>query len=155
MGGKRKIRRGGAPRRGIAPARERGRVPRQASAEATTSSAAARRAPGKEPTRIKRDIFSKKHICRIPQRNDFPQFVIPNIPQLSFLFPLITMYSTQGIEVVATITELRSNTSELVEQAKELEHGILIQKNNEPYAVLLSYDQYKEKAHDEEEEAGE
>ncbi|PSQ91677.1 MAG: type II toxin-antitoxin system prevent-host-death family antitoxin, partial [Bacteroidetes bacterium SW_4_67_19] len=38
------------------------------------------------------------------------------------------MYSTQGIEVVATITELRSNTSELVEQAKELEHGILIQK---------------------------
>ena len=52
------------------------------------------------------------------------------------------MYSTRGIEVVATITELRSNTSELVEHAKELERGILIQKNNEPYAVLLSYDQY-------------
>lgn len=52
------------------------------------------------------------------------------------------MYNTQGIEAVATITELRSNTSELVDHAKELERGILIQKNNEPYAVLLSYDQY-------------
>ncbi|PSQ99464.1 MAG: type II toxin-antitoxin system prevent-host-death family antitoxin [Bacteroidetes bacterium QS_9_68_14] len=56
------------------------------------------------------------------------------------------MYSTQGIEAVATITELRSNTSELVDRAKELERGILIQKNNEPYAVLLSYDQYDELA---------
>jgi prevent-host-death family protein len=52
------------------------------------------------------------------------------------------MYRTRGIEVVATITELRSNTSELVDHAKELEDGILIQKNNKPYAVLLSYDQY-------------
>jgi prevent-host-death family protein len=60
------------------------------------------------------------------------------------------MYSTEGIEAVATITELRSNTSDLVERAKELERGILIQKNNEPYAVLLSYDQYKEMTNDEE-----
>ena len=61
------------------------------------------------------------------------------------------MYSTRGIEVVATITELRSNTSELVERAKELERGILIQKNNAPYAVLLSYDQYDKLADGEEE----
>lgn len=52
------------------------------------------------------------------------------------------MYSTRGIEAVATITELRSNTSELVEHAKQIDRGILIQKNNEPYAVLISYDQY-------------
>jgi prevent-host-death family protein len=52
------------------------------------------------------------------------------------------MYSTRGIEVVATITELRSKTSELVENAKNIESGILIQKNNEPYAVLISYDLY-------------
>ena len=52
------------------------------------------------------------------------------------------MYSTRGIEAVATITELRSNTSELVEHAKKIDRGILIQKNNEPYAVLISYDQY-------------
>lgn len=52
------------------------------------------------------------------------------------------MYSTQGIEAVATITELRSKTSELVEHAKNIEQGILIQKNNDPYAVLISYDLY-------------
>lgn len=52
------------------------------------------------------------------------------------------MYSTKGIEVVATITELRSKTSELVEHAKGNERGILIQKNNEPYAVLISYEMY-------------
>ena len=52
------------------------------------------------------------------------------------------MYSTRGIEVVATITELRSKTSELVEKAKEIDSGILVQKNNEPYAVLLSYESY-------------
>ena len=52
------------------------------------------------------------------------------------------MYSTRGIEAVATITELRSKTSELVEHAKQIERGILIQKNNEPYAVLISYDLY-------------
>lgn len=52
------------------------------------------------------------------------------------------MYSTKGIEAVATITELRSKTSELVDHARCNERGILIQKNNEPYAVLISYDVY-------------
>jgi prevent-host-death family protein len=52
------------------------------------------------------------------------------------------MYSTKGIDAVATITELRSKTSELVEHAKGIERGILIQKNNEPYAVLISYELY-------------
>lgn len=54
------------------------------------------------------------------------------------------MYSTKGIEAVATITELRSKTSELVEHAKDIKRGILVQKNNEPYAVLISYDLYLE-----------
>jgi prevent-host-death family protein len=54
------------------------------------------------------------------------------------------MYSTRGIEAVATITELRSKTSDLVEQAKTIKSGILIQKNNDPFAVLISYDRYIE-----------
>ena len=54
------------------------------------------------------------------------------------------MYSTRGIEVVATITELRSKTSELIEHTKDIARGILIQKNNEPYAVLINYDLYLE-----------
>ena len=52
------------------------------------------------------------------------------------------MYSTKGIEAVATLTELRSKTSDLIEHAKKIERGILIQKNNEPYAVLINYDLY-------------
>jgi prevent-host-death family protein len=52
------------------------------------------------------------------------------------------MYSTRGIEAVATITELRSNTSELLEHVKKSQRGLLIQKNNEPYAVLVSHDLY-------------
>ncbi len=60
------------------------------------------------------------------------------------------MYSTRGIEAVATITELRSKTSELVEHAKTIDRGILIQKNNEPYAVLISYDLYDRLLHDSE-----
>ena len=51
------------------------------------------------------------------------------------------MYTTKGIEAVATITELRSKTSELIEQTKKFE-GIMIQKNNEPHAVLVAYDKY-------------
>lgn len=53
------------------------------------------------------------------------------------------MYFTKGIEAIATITELRSNTSELLDHAKGIESGILIQKNNEPYAVLVNYEVYE------------
>lgn len=52
------------------------------------------------------------------------------------------MYTTRGIEAVATVTELRSKTSDLMEQAQDLETGIMIQRNNVPEAVLVSYDQY-------------
>ena len=54
------------------------------------------------------------------------------------------MFITNGIEAIATITELRSKTSELVNRAHEISTGIMIQKNNEPYAVLISYDRYIE-----------
>ena len=52
------------------------------------------------------------------------------------------MYETSGIEAIATITELRSQTSELIDHARKKDHGILIQKNNAPYAVLISYETY-------------
>jgi prevent-host-death family protein len=58
--------------------------------------------------------------------------------------PILTsgMYLTKGIDAIATITELRSNTSELLEYARENDQGILIQKNNQPYAVLISWELY-------------
>lgn len=54
------------------------------------------------------------------------------------------MYSTSGVDAVATITELRSKTSELVEYVHDNKRGVLIQKNNEPYAVLLDWETYQE-----------
>lgn len=53
------------------------------------------------------------------------------------------MYQTRGIETIATITELRSETADLVEHARRSGNGVLIQKNNEPKAVLLSFEKYE------------
>ena len=54
------------------------------------------------------------------------------------------MFEIKNVEAVATITELRSRTSELLDKARASETGILIQKNNDPHAVLVSYDRYVE-----------
>jgi prevent-host-death family protein len=53
------------------------------------------------------------------------------------------MYNTEGVDAVATITELRSETSDLIEQVQSTNNGVLIQKNNEPHAVLISWDVYR------------
>lgn len=57
------------------------------------------------------------------------------------------MYNTEGINTIATITELRSETSELIEHVRKTKNGVLIQKNNEPYAVLLDWETYKKSKH--------
>lgn len=54
------------------------------------------------------------------------------------------MYHTSGVDAVATITELRSKTSDLIEHVRQHGHGVLIQKNNEPYAVLLDWQTYQQ-----------
>jgi prevent-host-death family protein len=53
------------------------------------------------------------------------------------------MYDTEGVDSVATITELRSETSDLIEHVQKTKNGVLIQKNNEPHAVLISWKTYK------------
>jgi prevent-host-death family protein len=55
----------------------------------------------------------------------------------------LEMYNTEGVDSVATITELRSDTSDLIEHVRNTQNGVLIQKNNEPHAVLISWDTYK------------
>lgn len=52
------------------------------------------------------------------------------------------MYDTKGVETIATITELRSNTSSLVDHVQGTDEGVLIQKNNVPFVVLLSWSTY-------------
>ena len=54
------------------------------------------------------------------------------------------MFTTKGIDAIASVTELRSKTSELIEQARGRRQGILVQRNNVPAAVLLSYERYME-----------
>ena len=54
------------------------------------------------------------------------------------------MFTTKGIDAIASVTELRSKTAELIDQTKGRKHGILVQRNNEPSAVLLSYERYME-----------
>ena len=53
------------------------------------------------------------------------------------------MYDTEGVDSVATSTELRSETSDLIEHVRDTNKGVLIQKNNEPHAVLISWETYK------------
>ena len=53
------------------------------------------------------------------------------------------MYRTSGINAVASITELRSSTSELVEYVRDTQTVVLIQKNNKPYAVLIDWETYQ------------
>ena len=54
------------------------------------------------------------------------------------------MYTTKGVDAVATITEVRANTSELIDHARKNKSAVLIQKNNDPYAVLLDWETYQE-----------
>ena len=54
------------------------------------------------------------------------------------------MFTTKGIDAIASVTELRSKTAELLDATKGRTHGVLIQRNNEPAAVLLSYERYME-----------
>jgi prevent-host-death family protein len=53
------------------------------------------------------------------------------------------MYNTEGVDSIATITELRSETANLIDSVRESRRGILIQKNNEPHAVLIDWEMYK------------
>jgi len=52
------------------------------------------------------------------------------------------MYQTEGVEAIATITELRAETSELVDYVQSSGKGVMVQKNNQPQAVLISWDTY-------------
>jgi prevent-host-death family protein len=54
------------------------------------------------------------------------------------------MYTTEGVSQIATITELRSETAEVLEAAKANAGGVMIQKNNQPEGALISWEVYKQ-----------
>jgi len=52
------------------------------------------------------------------------------------------MYKTEGVALVASITELRMNTSDVLEAVTS--GGVVgVQRNNEPVAAMLSMDTYR------------
>ncbi len=53
------------------------------------------------------------------------------------------MYNTEGVDSIATITELRSETANLIKHVRDTKRGVLIQKNNEPHAVLIDWETYR------------
>jgi prevent-host-death family protein len=53
------------------------------------------------------------------------------------------MIQIAGVDAVASITELRSGTTVLLEHVRERRHAVLIQKNNVPYAVLVDWETYQ------------
>jgi antitoxin (DNA-binding transcriptional repressor) of toxin-antitoxin stability system len=55
-----------------------------------------------------------------------------------------TMHSTYGAHQVASVTELRTDTSGLLRHAAESGEAILLQRNSAPCGVLIGLDQYEE-----------
>jgi prevent-host-death family protein len=53
------------------------------------------------------------------------------------------MYQTEGVDAITTITELRTQTTEMIDLVQESHKGVMIQRNNNPEAVLISWELYK------------
>ncbi|MCS4038037.1 type II toxin-antitoxin system prevent-host-death family antitoxin [Salinibacter ruber] len=53
------------------------------------------------------------------------------------------MYKIDDIGAVASVTDLRTQIDETIQAAEE-GRGVLIQKNNEPIAVLVSIKRWRE-----------
>lgn len=51
------------------------------------------------------------------------------------------MFDTHGVSSIVSISELRSETAQVSEWIEEGKH-LLIQRNNEPTAVLMRFDEY-------------
>ena len=53
------------------------------------------------------------------------------------------MFPTYSTHQVSSVTELRQDTNDILNHADTTGEAILIQRNNDPVAVLLSVDAYK------------
>lgn len=52
------------------------------------------------------------------------------------------MYRTEGVSTIATVTELRSDASTVIDRVRQNGERVLIQKNNEPSAVLIDHETF-------------
>ncbi len=63
---------------------------------------------------------------------------------LSYRQIFCVMHPTYGAHQVASVTELRTDTSGLLAYANETGEAILIQRNSAPCGVLIGLEQYQE-----------
>jgi prevent-host-death family protein len=54
------------------------------------------------------------------------------------------MFPTFGAHQISSITELRQDTNHLLDHADETGQAILLQRNNDPVAVLISVDTFRD-----------
>ena len=54
------------------------------------------------------------------------------------------MYRITDIDTIASVTDLRTQIDETIKAVEETEKGVLVQKNNEPIAVLVSIERWRE-----------
>lgn len=53
------------------------------------------------------------------------------------------MYPTYGAHQITSVTELRQDTADIIDHAKRTGEAILVQRNNEPIAILVSVATYE------------
>ncbi|NBB90411.1 MAG: hypothetical protein GVY23_04290 [Spirochaetes bacterium] len=52
------------------------------------------------------------------------------------------MYNTEGLSAIATVTELRTETADVLSVLEDVP-AICVQRNNEPEAAMLSMEMYR------------
>jgi prevent-host-death family protein len=53
------------------------------------------------------------------------------------------MHSTYGAQQITSVTELRQDTNDIIQHAERTGEAVLVQRNNEPVAVLLGVTTYE------------
>ena len=53
------------------------------------------------------------------------------------------MYPTYGAHQISSVTELRTDTNDLLEHVEKTGEAVLLQRNNEPVAFLLGLETYR------------
>lgn len=56
----------------------------------------------------------------------------------------LKMYEIQGVDSIATISELRAHTSDVLAHVRDQGEAVLVQRNNDPFAVLIDWDRYRQ-----------
>lgn len=53
------------------------------------------------------------------------------------------MYPTYGTHQIVSVTELRQDTADIIDHAKQTGDAVLVQRNNDPIAILISISTYE------------